>query len=109
VTDWHQLAKAFSELPKRHPFLEDHGRMLKILVNTLSADPRFEVVEAGISLSTLTLKIPGSVHWIAVGTKGARYTVAFADAVESIEKDVSQCPPERAVNLILEYLGRLRR
>src|SRR5262249_32752318 len=98
----------FGELPKRHPFLEDHARMLKVLVNTLSCDPRFEEVEAGLSLSTLTLKVPGNVHWVAVGTKGARFTVAIADAVESIEKDVTQCRPEQAVNVILEYVERLR-
>ena len=109
ATDWHRLARAFSELPKRHPFLEDHGRMMKILVNTLSADPRFEELEGGISLSTLTLKVRGNVHWIAIGTKGARYTVAIADALESAEKDVSQCAPERVVNVILEYVEKLRR
>ena len=110
MNDWHRLAKTFSELPRRHPFLEDHARLMKILVNTLSSDPRFEEdIEAGISLSTLTLKVRGNVHWIAVATKGARYTVAIADALESIEKDVTQCTPERVVNVILEYVGRLRR
>lgn len=109
MNDWHRLAKAFSELPKRHPFLEDHARMMKILVNTLSADSRFEEVGAGISLSTLTLKLRGNVHWIAVATRGTRFTVSIADALESVEKDTTQCAPERVVNVILEYVERLRR
>ncbi len=109
MTDWLRLARTFGELPKRHPFLEEHARMLQVLVNTLSCDPRFEEVEAGLALSTLTLKVRGNVHWVAVGTKGARFTVAFADALESAEKDVTQCRPEQAVNLILEYVERLRR
>ena len=109
MSDWPRLAKAFSELPKRHPFLEDHARLMKILVNTLSADPRFQAIEAGISLSTLTLKVPGSVHWVAVATKGTRYTVAIADALESTEKDVTQCASDRVVAVVLEYVERLRR
>ncbi len=109
MNDWHRLAKAFSELPKRHAFLEDHARLMKILVNSLSADPRFEEIEAGISLSTLTLKLRGSVHWVAVATKGPRYTVAIADALESVEKDVTQCSSEKVVGVVLEYLERLRR
>lgn len=108
-TDWARLAKAFGELPKRHPFLEEHARLMKILVNSLSSDPRFEAVEAGIQLSTLTLKVRGNVHWVAVATRGTRYTVAIADALESAEKDMVQCTSERVVNTILEYLARLER
>jgi hypothetical protein len=109
VNDWHRLARSFGELPKRHPFLEEHARMMKVLVNTLSCDSRFEEVEAGLALSTLTLKVRGNVHWVAVGTRGARFTVALADALESVEKDVTQCRPEQAVSVILEYVERLRR
>ena len=109
MNDWHRLGKAFSELPKRHTFLEDHARLMKILVNSLSADPRFEELEVGISLSTLTIKVRGSVHWVAVATKGPRYTVAIADALESAEKDVTQCSSERVVGVVLEYVERLKR
>jgi hypothetical protein len=109
VNDWQRLARSFGELPKRHPFLEEHARMMKVLVNTLSCDPRFEEIEAGLALSTLTLKVRGNVHWVAVGTKGTRFTVAIADAVESVEKDVTQCRAEQAVALILEYVERLKR
>jgi hypothetical protein len=109
VNDWHRLGQAFSQLSKRHVFLEDHARQMRILINSLSADPRFEKVEAGIQLSTLTLKVPGNVHWVAVATKGTRYTVALADALESAEKDSTQVGPERVVAVILEYVERLKR
>jgi hypothetical protein len=109
VNDWRRLTKAFSELPKRHPFLEDHARLMIILVNSMSADPRFAELELGISLSTLTVKVRGSVHWVAVATKGPRYTVAIADALESAEKDMTQCASERVIAVVLEYVERLRR
>ncbi|HZU99647.1 MAG TPA: hypothetical protein VFF73_23250 [Planctomycetota bacterium] len=109
MNDWHRLGKSFAELSKRHPFLEDHARLMRILVNTLSADPRLEAVEAGISLSTLTLKPRGSVHWVAVATRGTRYTVAIMDALESAERDMVQCSAEKVVFTILEYLEKLKR
>ncbi len=99
MNDWHRLGKSFADLSKRHPFLE----------NTLSADPRLEAVEAGISLSTLTLKPRGSVHWVAVATRGTRYTVAIMDALESAERDVVQCSAEKVVFTILDYLEKLKR
>ena len=109
MNDWPRIAKSFGELSKRHPFLEDHGRLMRILVNSLSSDPRFDPVEASLQLSTLQLRVQGNVHWVAVATRGTRYTVAIVDALESAEKDVTQCNQDRVVNVILEYLERLKR
>ena len=109
MNDWHRLSKSFGELPRRHPFLEEHARLMRALLSLLQGDTRLEEVEAGISLSTLTLKQRGSVHWVAVATRGTRYTVAIMDALESAERDFVQVKPDDVIPTIFEYLEKVRR